>query len=389
MVFSRNHALGANKVFTLKSIMFLLVSLTVSLSVSAQNSILDNRDLDSLVLAIATPIYNLHHEEALRQLDILANRIPDHPIVDMLYAMNILWETIPDPQPDNFPDIEKHLFQCISKAEQILETDEDNPEAVFFQLMAHGLLAQYYHEQGTTFKAVGEAKRAYNAVIAGFTLKEEYIEFYFSTGLYNYYREKYPELHPVYKPFVWIFRSGNIAEGLNQLHYASQRTILSKVESAWYLAYIYLRYEAKPTKAYDLLSPLVSRYPRNFYFHTLLLEALMSLEKFEEAAGSVNYLMSSEKWFYKMNGLTYKGLLEEKQNNNPTLAKEYYLRAITLGEMHKNEGMHAKSLAYAGLARVSDRENDIDMAKIYFKKAAKLAQTEAIREEAATYLKSH
>ncbi len=373
----------------MKGSIYLFVALTVSLSAYAQNSIRDNRELNNLVLAIAEPIYSHHHAEALRQIDMLARRMPDHPIVDLLYAMNILWETIPDPMPDNFSEIETYLFQCIEKADRILKTNEDDPEAVFFQLMAHGLLAQYYHEQGSTFKAVGEAKRSYNAVIAGLSLKEEYVEFYFSSGLYNYYREKYPEIHPAYKSIVWIFKSGNIEEGLDQLHYAANNTILSKVESAWYLAYIYLRYEAKPVEAYDLMAPLVSRYPRNLYFRTLLLEAQTMLQKFDEAAGSVNYLVTSGKWFYRMNGLMYKGLLEEKKNNDPSRAKVYYSRAIALGEGHKNEGMHAKSMAYAGLARISNLESDVSLAKKYYKKAAKIAQTEAVRNEAAAYQKSH
>ena len=381
--------MGVNRVNILKGSIYLFISLTVSLSVSSQSSILDNRELDSLVMAIATPIYNLHHDEAIKQIDALAKRIPHHPIIDMLYAMNIMWETMPDPEPENFTEIEAYLLQTISKADQILETNGNDPEAVFFLLMAHGLLGQYYHEQGSTFKAIGEAKRVYNAVISGFSLKEEYIEFYFSTGLYNYYREKYPILYPIYRPFVWIFRNGNIEEGLNQLHYATRNTILSKVESARYLAYIYLRYEAEPAKAYDLLAPLVSLYPRNLYFHTLLLEALMMMQKLDEATYSISYLIMSDNWFYRMNGLTFTGILEEKNNNNPAYAKTYYSRAVALGEMHKNEGMHAKSLAYAGLARISDLENNVSMAKKYYKRAAKLAQTKAVRKESAAYLKNH
>lgn len=373
----------------MKDSIYLFVLITVSLSVSAQSSIRNSKELDSLVMAIAAPVYNLHHDEAVRQLDALAKRIPLHPIVDMLYAMNIMWGTMPDPEPENFPEIEEHLLLTISKAQQMLDNNEDDPEAIFFQLMAHGLLAQYYSEQRSTFKALREAKRAYNGVISGFSLKEENIEFYFPSGLYNYYREKYPILYPVYKPFVWIFRNGNMEEGLNQLHYASQNAIISKVESTRYLAYIYLRYEAEPAKAYDLLAPLVSLYPRNLYFHTLLLEAYMMMQKLDEAIDSINYLILSNKWYYRMNGLTFMGILEEKNNNNPAYAKSFYSRAVALGDSHKNEGMHAKSLAYAGLARISDLENDVSMAKKYYKKASKLAQIEAVRKESAAYLKNH
>ena len=87
----RIKTLGVNRVFKLKDSIYLFVLITVSLSVSAQSSIRNSKELDSLVRAIAAPVYNLHHDEAVRQLDALAKRIPLHPIVDMLYAMNIMW----------------------------------------------------------------------------------------------------------------------------------------------------------------------------------------------------------------------------------------------------------------------------------------------------------
>ncbi|MEZ0611599.1 hypothetical protein ACAW74_24015 [Fibrella sp. WM1] len=46
-------------------------------------------------------------------------------------------------------------------------------------------------------KAVGESRKAYVYMKDGFQLMDKNVEFYFSTGLYNYYVERYPIGHSV------------------------------------------------------------------------------------------------------------------------------------------------------------------------------------------------
>jgi hypothetical protein len=255
--------------------------------------------------------------------------------------------------------------------------------------MSHGLLAQYYGEQGRTFKAVSEAKKAYNGVMKGIDSKNEYIEFYFSSGIYNYYREKYPEMHPIYKPFVWVFRSGDIENGLEEMKYAAQKAPLSKVEAAHYLAYVYLRYEEKPELALVIMDNLVKSYPNNAYFQILYLEALGMMHNLDKGIAIINELLVHERLFYRMCGNTFKGLYVEDYDHDPKVAVGYYQRSILIGENFENEGFHAKSMAYAGLARISDMNNDTDAAVKYYKKAKKYAQVRAVREESENYIKSH
>ncbi len=361
----------------------------ISFSAIGQHQLSEINNLDSIILSISNPIYSLEYEKANENIYSFSKLIPGHPFIDILYAINEVWQTIPDSDPLNFPQIEEHLFQCIEKSEQILKTDENNPEAIFFLLMSHGLLAQYYGEQGSTWTAVSEAKKSYNAVITGFDLKELYSEFYFSSGLYNYYREKYPEMHPVYKSFVWVFRSGDMAKGLEQLEYAAENAPLSRVEATHYLAYIYLRYEEKPELALVRMDGLIKDYPNNAYFKILYLEALGMLHNLDKATAIIDELLQHDRLFYRMCGNTFKGLFEEKYNQVPEEAVGYYERALLIGENFDNEGLHAKSMAYAGLARISDGNNDTETAKSYYRKAKKIAQTKNIEEESEEYLKSH
>ena len=65
----------------------------------------------------------------------------------------------------------------------------------------------------------------------GFDLMHKNPEFYYTTGLYNYYREQYPESHPGYKTVVWVLAGGDKEKGLQLLHKASKEALFTKTEA--------------------------------------------------------------------------------------------------------------------------------------------------------------
>ena len=93
----------------------------------------------------------------------------------------------------------------------------------------------------------------YSFMKKGFDLTEEYREFNFPVGMYNYYREKYPELHPVYKPFMFFFRNGDVSKGLRQLERSVKENVFTKPEAGMFLVHIYLYYENNPAAALKII----------------------------------------------------------------------------------------------------------------------------------------
>jgi len=370
-------------------IFLVLTPILISCQVQAQNSIRSNPELNNQILAISDPLYNLEFDKTENLIKNLGKEIPDHPIVDLLFALNRLWATLPVPNPDNFNEIEAYLRASINKCDALLAENEEDPEAVFFLVMGHGLLAQYYNDQGSFFKAISEAKRSYNAIVDGFLLKEQYTEFYFSTGLYNYYREKYPQMYPIYKTLAWVFKTGDIEEGLQQLHYTIDNAVLSRVEAAHYLAYIYLRYEQKPRESKVLLQKLVNQYPGNLYFKSLLVECLVDMNELEVGLDYINDLGLSDRTYYQLYGSTFKGLYMEKVLKDLTGAEQEYKQAIEMSPEFDGLQINAVGMAYAGLGRVYDQRDDVAQAKYYYKKAASVAATKQLKKEAKDYLKSH
>ena len=208
----------------LKSI-FALVFLAFYDVLSAQ--VFDPGSIQMLVQRGAHHIYNVNPDSTHYYISEVENLIPDHPVIPLMEAMNLLWVNMPIISEDVFSSIETQLDSVILLA-KIKDPKLETPEMIFFAMSAYGLLAEYYADQGYTLKAVGEANRAYRLLKQVFDLTEEYPEFLFITGLYNYFREKYPEKYPIYSPLLWFFRSGNLNLGLQQLEQVAKEAFFDK-----------------------------------------------------------------------------------------------------------------------------------------------------------------
>ena len=237
-------------------------------------------------------------------------------------------------------------------------------------------------------KAVGEANRAYGLMKKGFEIVDEHPEFLLTTGLYNYFREKYPERHPIYKPLLWFFRSGDLELGLDQLERACTESFLTSVEAHVYLSYIYLRYEFKPKLAQQYLSELCTMYPNNYYAKAKYLESLANPTDFKEVPISLIYtLITHESPYYKLAGYVFLGYFEEKIVDHPEKAELAYRRGLEYGETIPNHGEFFKSFGYLGLGRVLAEKNEREEAKKVLDLALTYAETEQVESEAKKLLR--
>ncbi len=342
----------------------------------AQENILDRETTTELAHKSVEHLYNLEEEESLEYAEKLNKLMPGHPAYYMLKALNIRWAEAPlDVDTEKYKTLQKYLFQSLDASEKMLDEDEDNAEAKFLALGVHGLLAMFYAEEGSYFKAASEAKNAYDYLKDGMDLMGKYPDFYFSTGLYNYYREAYPEKHPVYKPFIWFFKKGDKPLGLKQLQKAREKAIFMKAEAGLYLQHMYLRYEMTPQKAIPVSRDLVNQYPKNLIFRSDYVEALLEAEQYQEAEKALPPLFDSERPHFKMVGQIFKGVLLEKYHDQIAEARTMYEQALTTcTECDSERAKNIKSIAYTGLGRIAQNQGDDKKAKDNFKEAISLSQ---------------
>lgn len=365
---------------------YLLSLFLISISSLLIGQVFEDEAVQRIIGKGADHIYNANKDSAFYYAKQAQELLPDHPIAPMMRAIALLWSNIPTITPELFAEMESKLDSAVALAEAI-DPDLKDPEMIFFTMSAHGLLAEYYADQGQTMKAVGEASRAYGLVKKGFDLVEEYPEFLFTTGLYNYFIERYPEKHPIYKPFIWFFRSGDKALGLQQLQEAAETSLIMKVEAHVYLSYIYLRYEYKPEQAQEYLSILCDKFPRNFYAKAKYLESLANEEDFKKAPLQMIYtLIKHDNAYYKLAGYVFLGYYEEVIIRNRSKAEYAYRKGLEYGLEIPDHGEFFKSFGYLGLGRLLNEQSKDEEAKYMLSQALKFSETDQITVEAKELL---
>ena len=364
--------------------LFLLI-IPISSSFSQEFILGDSRMIDRMNRTLDL-IYNFEFDEAHLEIDTLENQLGDHPANHFLRSMILYWRDRPfKDNSDPYLEYKKELETAIELAVPFQKNENLREEGEFYIMAGYGLLVDLYIGVGHSMKAVGAAKKAYNSLKEGFELKERFQDFYFSTGLYNYYREKYPELHPFYKTFLWVFVNGDMELGLEQLKIASEEGVFMQREALIYLFHIYLRYENNPELALPYTQVLVNRFPGNYRFKCLYLESMIYNNKDSISKAIIDSLINHDDTFYQLAGNLFSGLISEQQDKIE--AARYYLRTALekYEEMGREDG-HYLSLIYTGMARVALDQDDDKNARKYYKLALKADPFVPVKTEAEDFL---
>src|SRR5690606_32221290 len=138
-------------------------------------------------------IYNFDFTKASQNIRLISDQYPGHPVIPLLQSFKMYWQYLPiQDHPAELQTYLKTLQECLSAIDKYFGPNSQEPEAVFYTIAARGYIAMCYNYQNELLKAALEAKKAYNALTKGQSLIQQNPEFYFTSGLYNYYFEVYP-----------------------------------------------------------------------------------------------------------------------------------------------------------------------------------------------------
>ncbi len=363
----------------------LVFVISISNSVS-QESIIEDSVLINRMNRTIDLIYNFEFDIAYLEIDTLENQLGDHPANHLLRSMILYWKDRPFKEDtDPYLEYQNELETAIELANPFQENEDLHGEGEFYILAGYGLLTDFYNGVGHRMKAIGSAKKAYNSLKEGFELKEKFPDFYFSSGVYNYYREKFPELHPFYKTFMWVFVNGDMELGLEQLKMASKEGIFTQREALIYLFHIYLRYENNPELALPYSKTLVNRFPGNYRFRCLFIENMIYNNSDSISGDMIDSLINHDDIFFQLAGNLFSGLISEKKGKFE--AARYYLKiAYKKYEEMGRDDLHYLSLIYTGMARLAIDKEDNEKARKYYKLALKTDPYVPVRNEAEHFL---
>ena len=356
--------------------------LLVYQSSAQSNPDYDNYSKKNLANKTVKAVYNWEHKQAKQLLTEYAIDQQNSPVAPFVEAMILYWQHFPFQKKSRPYNLHIQLLKkAVKLAEVRLDRQENDYEASFIKLSARSIIMRHYANFGQTFKAAGEAKKVYGLIIDVMDWKRQYPEFYFITGLYNYYREYYPENHPVYKPFTIFFKSGDKQKGLQQLKYAAENAVFTQPEAMAYLAFIYFRCEADPATALVFYRNLHQLFPGNLYYLKNYIEALL-LEKQYDKASKLNDVLKKNNAgaFYTASAATFEGMVDEYYHNDLDNAALHYHKARNL--LEQGLDIYSESLktyTYAGLANYYLKLGDEDAATAYKKLAKEYDEYEYVQ----------
>jgi tetratricopeptide (TPR) repeat protein len=332
-------------------------------------------------------MYSYDFKESAEIFQKIKAKYPTHPVYYTLMGIQTELQYFP---LKDYPAQQKvylaYLNQSRKLAEEMLDKDENDIEASFFELATLGYLAAFDADNQEFMKAVGVAKKAYSYLKKGLSLTEKQPEFLYSSGIYNYYRVEYPETHPIIKSVIWMFADGNKKLGLQQLDLATRKTIFVKNEATFYAGYVHTKYESNSAKALSYNNLLIEKYPDNLLYQMQRAEFLTAVGRYDDAEEFADKILKQKGIMFQCAGTIFKGLITEKSKKDDKTAEILLLKAVKMPfDERFTKDYHA--LAYMGLARIAKRAGEFDVMKEYAKKATKLAEYKSTLAEAKGILK--
>lgn len=349
-------------------VLFILLLCSFSLRLAMSTDLINDTSSLNQVRIGLDHVYNCDFDSAENTLDYLHESYPSHPVTSFFEGLIYYWKYYPlipgNPGAREFEEIMEETWQ----KSRILKENGKMIEGVFFELMSRAFTVMYYADNGSSSKATSHLGKIYRDIMSSFDLQEQFNEFLFITGLYNYYREAYPEAHPVYKPAAMFFRKGDKAKGLKMLRFAAEETDFMRVEAALFLSLIYINYESEIDSAVLYASKLHQDYPGNGYFLSKYAEMLLVDQQYEKALNPISELMSID-GYNKMKGTIFLGIYEEKKLKNAEKSRVHYEEGLRLAEIYDERSNHFRAYAYMGLSRYFLHKGDDKQARTYRKKA--------------------
>jgi len=352
----------------------LTVSFVLYVSLPINGQLLKDTASVNLVKRGIDFVYNSDFDRAEMISAEIRKLYPGQPVNYLFNGMITYWK--------NYPlittSVSRQSFETdMRKTIELCEKNKDpslKPEMLLMNLCARGLLLLFYTDNDLSLEVFPIASSTYECIRRAFNFTSLYNDFYFFTGIYNYYREAYPEAHPVYKTLAFLFPKGSKSQGLQDLRTVARNSIILKAEAYSFLTEIFLSFENDFEQATHYSKDLHSIYPHNPAYLGLYIKNLLLIKQYDEAEKEIN--TSSENFrnpFFQAQLLIFRGIIQEKKYKNSSLAEELYNKGIKDISVFRNFGDEYAAYAYFGLSRISKQRGDENTRKFFLKLAQKLS----------------
>lgn len=347
------------------------MALNVNFSTTEAQVLKDTAAL-RLVKKVVDHIYDMRFSNAEDITSSISKKYPDHPVIYLLSGMIIYWENYPllsgSAAGQGF---EEQMRICIEKCEDY--NSENEAEFLLANLCARGSLLAYYAGNDLSSRAFSLGRTTYRYLRRSFKHTGTFPDFLFFTGLYNYYREAYPDAHPVYRPIFAIFPGGDRVKGMNQLRKAFMESIFLRAEASTFLSSNYKYFENNYEMASYFSKAIFKEYPANIVYRINCIEDLLLTGKYNEAERLINTTsVESISRYYQAQMMILRAVLNEKKYSDLEKASRQYSDGAQKISEFGNYGDQYAAYAYFGMSRISGSFNDRHNQRLYRRRALDL-----------------
>jgi hypothetical protein len=357
-----------------------LAVLLVLLSITNVNGqLLQDTAIMNLVRKDIHYIYSMDFNNAREIYAKIVQAYPGHPIKYLLNAMITYWENYPMLRTNrSHISYEADLRQCIKLSEANKNTYAE-AEYLLANICARGLLLLFYTDNNLVADVIPLATSTYKYLRRSFEYNSVCADLYYFTGVYNYYREAYPKIHPVYRSLASLFPQGDMIRGLNELKTCANSSYVLRAESSFMLSWIYLNYENNYHEALNYSRNLHEEYPENLQYLSLYLKDLLLIKQYDEAEKLISSSVTEAgNEFFQAQLNVLKGIVQEKKYHDNDLAGQFYYKGIQDLSFFGACGDEYSAYAYFGLSRISESKGEKKTSRIYRKEAISLADFKKI-----------
>jgi len=326
-----------------------------------------------------TYIYNCRFDEAEKIRDALEKRYPGHPVHHLYRGMMIYWQNFPlIPSSPARASFEEELHKCIK-----LTDNNSSPgyeaEYLLANLSARGLLLLFYADNGVSGEVIPLAAETYRPLMKSFRYTFECPDLYFFTGVYNYYRDAYPRVRPIYKAVAFLFPPGNMQLGLEQLEICGRKAMALQSEAYSIISWILIHFENDYQRSLPYCKILYEKYPDNVFYKSMYIKNLLLLKKYNEAEVILGTKSETDtNSYFRAQSYFFNGILLEKKYRNFVYAAKLYHKAIDAMQAYGEYGKEYHAYAYFGLSRLGLKEEEKHQRKTYRRKALELTDFKKI-----------
>lgn len=364
-----------------KASTFVITLLLLFFCNEAKSQVLSNHKAVEFIRQGITHIYKMEFEEAAAVGDSVSHLFPGHPVNILYRGMMIYWQNFPIiPSSPEHILFEEEMNRCreLTETENIPGPDYE-AEYLLANLSARGLLLLFYSDNKVSSEVIPLATQTYRPLINSFRYTGECPDLYFFAGLYNYYRDAYPRIRPIYRAVAFLFPPGNMNAGIKYLETCAREAMALHAEAYSMLAWIRMHFENDYQKSLPYCRILYEHYPANPYFKGLYIKNLLLLNRYDEAEKIIRQpSVADTNEYYRAQLYFFNGLMQEKKYKNFIRARELYRQAINSMLVYGEYGKEFQSYAYFGLSRISPKDDQKQERRIYRRKAMELTDFKKI-----------